>query len=119
MNERLCFVFIFSIFPTTLVLEPVKEKEARATFFHLPQTKFYKISVREHQSVESKHMERTKKKIESKLNFLKSLNLGKIRASTGVNPSSRPLIPIFKGEKYHLWSLKMQTPFKSQELWEW
>lgn len=39
-------------------------------------------------------------------------------ASSGVNPSSQPLIPIFKGEKYHLWSIKMQTMFKSQELWD-
>ncbi|GKC21964.1 retrovirus-related pol polyprotein from transposon TNT 1-94 [Tanacetum coccineum] len=31
---------------------------------------------------------------------------------------SQALIPIFKGEKYHLWSLKMSTLFKSQELWE-
>ncbi|GJY34980.1 hypothetical protein Tco_0420358 [Tanacetum coccineum] len=31
---------------------------------------------------------------------------------------SQALIPIFKGEKYHLWSIKMTTLFKSQELWE-
>ena len=34
----------------------------------------------------------------------------------GVNPSSQPLVKIFKGENYHLWSLKMKTMFKSQEL---
>uniref|UniRef100_A0A803MD58 Retrovirus-related Pol polyprotein from transposon TNT 1-94-like beta-barrel domain-containing protein n=1 Tax=Chenopodium quinoa TaxID=63459 RepID=A0A803MD58_CHEQI len=39
-------------------------------------------------------------------------------AGNGTNPSSKPLIPIFKGEKYHLWSLKMKTMFKSQELWD-
>ena len=26
-------------------------------------------------------------------------------------------LPIFKGVKYHFWSLKMKTLFKSQELW--
>ncbi|GJZ80946.1 hypothetical protein Tco_0645940 [Tanacetum coccineum] len=31
---------------------------------------------------------------------------------------SQALIPIFKGEKYCLWSLKMSNLFKSQELWE-
>ncbi|GKB63153.1 retrovirus-related pol polyprotein from transposon TNT 1-94 [Tanacetum coccineum] len=31
---------------------------------------------------------------------------------------SQALIPIFKGKKYHLWSIKMSTLFKSQELWE-
>ena len=39
-------------------------------------------------------------------------------AGNGVNPNSQPLIPMFKGEKYHLWSIKMQTMFKSQELWD-
>lgn len=39
-------------------------------------------------------------------------------ANNGVNPASQPLIPIFKGEKYHRWSIKMKTMFKSQELWE-
>ena len=39
-------------------------------------------------------------------------------ASNSTNSSSQPLIPIFKGEKYHLWSLKMKFMFKSQELWE-
>jgi len=38
--------------------------------------------------------------------------------SNSTNSSSQPLIPIFKGEKYHLWSLKTKTMFKSQELWE-
>ncbi|XP_074298520.1 uncharacterized protein LOC141629410 [Silene latifolia] len=39
-------------------------------------------------------------------------------ATNGTNSSSQPLIPIFKGEKYHLWSLRMKTMFKSQELWD-
>ncbi|XP_074266058.1 uncharacterized protein LOC141588518 [Silene latifolia] len=39
-------------------------------------------------------------------------------ANHGANGSSQPLIPFFKGEKYHLWSLKMKTMFKSQELWD-
>uniref|UniRef100_A0A803MXR3 Retrovirus-related Pol polyprotein from transposon TNT 1-94-like beta-barrel domain-containing protein n=1 Tax=Chenopodium quinoa TaxID=63459 RepID=A0A803MXR3_CHEQI len=39
-------------------------------------------------------------------------------SNNGLNPSAQPLIPIFKGEKYHLWSIKMQTMFKSQELWD-
>ncbi|XP_074277048.1 uncharacterized protein LOC141600703 [Silene latifolia] len=34
------------------------------------------------------------------------------------NTSTQPSIPIFKGEKYHLWSLKMKTMFKSQDLWD-
>lgn len=39
-------------------------------------------------------------------------------ANNGVNVSSQSFIPIFKGEKYHLWSIKMQTMFQSQELWD-
>lgn len=39
-------------------------------------------------------------------------------AGNGTNPFSQLLIPTFKGEKYHLWSLKMKTMFKSQELWD-
>ncbi|KAK5775200.1 hypothetical protein PVK06_043069 [Gossypium arboreum] len=38
--------------------------------------------------------------------------------NSGTNPATEPFIPIFKGEKYHLWSLKMKTMFKSQELWD-
>ena len=34
------------------------------------------------------------------------------------NSSSQPLIPMFRGENYHLWSLEMKTMFKSQELWD-
>lgn len=36
----------------------------------------------------------------------------------GINSSSQALIPMFKGENYHLWNLKMTTLFKSQELWD-
>ncbi|GMI75665.1 hypothetical protein like AT1G48720 [Hibiscus trionum] len=38
--------------------------------------------------------------------------------NSGTNPAAQSLIPIFKGEKYHLWSLKMKTMSKSQELWD-
>lgn len=31
---------------------------------------------------------------------------------------SQPSIPIFKGENYEFWSIKMKTLFKSQELWD-
>ncbi|KAG7576575.1 Ribonuclease H-like superfamily [Arabidopsis thaliana x Arabidopsis arenosa] len=35
------------------------------------------------------------------------------------NGSNQPLsVPQFKGEKYHLWSLKMKTMFRSQEVWD-
>lgn len=36
----------------------------------------------------------------------------------GNGTNLQALIPIFKGEKYHLWSLKMKTMFRSQELWD-
>ncbi|XP_010277694.1 PREDICTED: uncharacterized protein LOC104612075 [Nelumbo nucifera] len=39
-------------------------------------------------------------------------------ASNETNSSALPLIPIFKGENYHFWSLKMKTMFTSQELWD-
>ncbi|KAK9739999.1 hypothetical protein RND81_03G003200 [Saponaria officinalis] len=39
-------------------------------------------------------------------------------ATNGANSSNLPSIPVFKGEKYHLWSLKMKTLFKYQELWD-
>lgn len=39
-------------------------------------------------------------------------------AGSGTNPTAQPLIPIFIGGKYQLWSLKMKTLFKSQELWD-
>ena len=32
--------------------------------------------------------------------------------------SFQPLIPIFNGEKYEFWSIKMKTLFKSQDLWD-
>ena len=32
--------------------------------------------------------------------------------------SSQPLIPVFNGEKYEFWSIKMKTLFKSQDLWD-
>ena len=31
---------------------------------------------------------------------------------------SQPAIPIFKGECYEFWSIKMMTLFKSQDLWD-
>ncbi|GKF22169.1 hypothetical protein Tco_0074491, partial [Tanacetum coccineum] len=31
---------------------------------------------------------------------------------------SQPQIPIFKGDSYEFWSIKMKTLFKSQGLWE-
>jgi hypothetical protein len=31
---------------------------------------------------------------------------------------SNPSIPLFKGENYELWSIKMVTLFKSQGLWD-
>ena len=32
--------------------------------------------------------------------------------------SSQPLIPIFNGEKYDFWSIKVKTLLISQELWD-
>ncbi|CAN7032806.1 unnamed protein product [Brassica oleracea var. botrytis] len=34
------------------------------------------------------------------------------------NGSTHALVPIFKGKKYHLWSLKMKNMFRSQKLWD-
>lgn len=31
---------------------------------------------------------------------------------------SQAAIPVFKGESYEFWSIKMKTLFKSQELWD-
>ena len=31
---------------------------------------------------------------------------------------SQPTLPIFKGENYGFWSIKMRTLFKSQDLWD-
>ncbi|XP_038697949.1 uncharacterized protein LOC119995500 [Tripterygium wilfordii] len=39
-------------------------------------------------------------------------------ASNGTSSSSQPLIPIFNGEKYEFWSIKMKTLFRSPELWD-
>ena len=38
--------------------------------------------------------------------------------ANGISPTSQPLIPIFDGDKYEFWSIKMKTLFQSQELWE-
>lgn len=39
-------------------------------------------------------------------------------ASSSVN-ISQPQIPVFKGESYEFWSIKMSTLFKSQDLWDY
>ncbi|XP_037492803.1 uncharacterized protein LOC105643764 [Jatropha curcas] len=39
-------------------------------------------------------------------------------AVNGTATSTQPLIPLFKGESYEFWALKMRTMFISQELWE-
>lgn len=39
-------------------------------------------------------------------------------AANGMSSSSQPLIPVFNGEKYEFWSIKMKTLFRSQELWD-
>ena len=31
---------------------------------------------------------------------------------------AQPLIPVFKGEGYGFWSIRMMTLFKSQDLWD-
>ena len=31
---------------------------------------------------------------------------------------SQPFIPIFSGEGYEFWAIKMKTLFRSQELWD-
>lgn len=36
----------------------------------------------------------------------------------GNGATQQALVPVFKGEKYHLWSLKMKTMFRSQEVWD-
>ncbi|GAV61290.1 DUF4219 domain-containing protein/UBN2 domain-containing protein [Cephalotus follicularis] len=38
-------------------------------------------------------------------------------AANGSN-LQQSMIPIFKGENYEFWSIKMKTLFRSQELWE-
>ncbi|GJW95290.1 DUF4219 domain-containing protein [Tanacetum coccineum] len=32
---------------------------------------------------------------------------------------SQPQIPVFKGDSYEFWSIKMKTLFQSQDLWEY
>ncbi|GMP33046.1 hypothetical protein CsSME_00006536 [Camellia sinensis var. sinensis] len=32
--------------------------------------------------------------------------------------AAQPLIPVFKGEDYGFWSIRMMTLFKSQDLWD-
>lgn len=39
-------------------------------------------------------------------------------AANGISTTSQPLIPIFSGEKYEFWSIKMKILFKSQDLWD-
>ncbi|XP_015060545.1 uncharacterized protein LOC107006531 [Solanum pennellii] len=39
-------------------------------------------------------------------------------AVNGISSSSQPLMPIFTGEKYEFWSIKIKTLFKSQGVWE-
>lgn len=39
-------------------------------------------------------------------------------ATNGQSTTSQPLIPIFDGDKYEFWSIKMKTLFQSQDLWE-
>ncbi|XP_031253080.1 uncharacterized protein LOC116111015 [Pistacia vera] len=38
--------------------------------------------------------------------------------ANGLSTSTQSLIPIFNGEKYEFWSIKMRTLFTSQELWD-
>lgn len=40
-------------------------------------------------------------------------------ASIGISTTSQPLIPVFDGDKYEFWSIKMKTLFTSQDLWEY
>ncbi|KAH0724802.1 hypothetical protein KY284_000667 [Solanum tuberosum] len=39
-------------------------------------------------------------------------------AANSISSFSQPLIPVFNGEKYKFWSIKMKTLFRSQELWD-
>ena len=40
-----------------------------------------------------------------------------INLNTG-SSSSQPFLPIFSGEKYEFWNIKMKTLFMSQDLWD-
>lgn len=40
-----------------------------------------------------------------------------VNNSNGNGTNLQALIPNFKGEKYHLWSLKIKMMFRSHELW--
>ncbi|GJW10022.1 reverse transcriptase domain-containing protein [Tanacetum coccineum] len=52
-------------------------------------------------------------------NFVKpKANAGLHMASNGSITTAQPMIPIFYGEKYEFWSVKMKTLFKSQDLWD-
>ncbi|VVB12387.1 unnamed protein product [Arabis nemorensis] len=37
---------------------------------------------------------------------------------SGNGANQQALVPVCKGVKYHLWSLKMKTMFRSQECWD-
>ena len=39
-------------------------------------------------------------------------------ATNDLSTTSQPLIPVFDGDKYQFWSIKMKTLFKSQDLWD-
>ncbi|GJW98788.1 retrovirus-related pol polyprotein from transposon TNT 1-94 [Tanacetum coccineum] len=42
----------------------------------------------------------------------------KMAANSSTLNVSQPHIPVFKGESYEFWSIKMKTLFKSQDLWD-
>ena len=39
-------------------------------------------------------------------------------ATNGSSTPSQQLIPIFNGDKYEFWSIKIKSLFKSQEFWD-
>ncbi|KAM0947417.1 hypothetical protein DsansV1_C08g0086031 [Dioscorea sansibarensis] len=54
-----------------------------------------------------------------KVNIEKVFKQIKDMTSNGNSMSiSQPSLPIFKGENYDFWSIKMRTLFKSQNLWD-
>jgi Domain of unknown function (DUF4219) len=38
--------------------------------------------------------------------------------SNAIISMSNPMLPLFKGENYEFWSIKMRTMLKSHDLWE-
>ena len=53
-----------------------------------------------------------------RLSLSNKIGIRAMESSSSALSVAQPLIPVFKGESYEFWSIRLKTILKSQDLWD-